>query len=320
MKKCYGMTILLILIGLAKLGYADFKIKATAMKLIGGDGLFFMRPIFSPDGQQIAFTTANYQGLWLMNADGSQAREISNEPAAGFGFEWSSDSKAIVSRVARFEGRYRFNAVKVFDLENNKSRFVTNFRTMMPGLPHWGAWDEKIYLYGRGKIEVFDSGKKASALQKKSTPVLDCFLKDDQIAIGNPAAKDYKIYEPVKGERCINLVLSPDRSHVAFEIIGGNMFVMRVDGTGLVDLGRGHRPQWAPDNQHLVYMVTTDDGYKYLSSDIYTIKIDGSSKTKLELAEDRLEMNPCWSPDGKKIVFDAFDEGAIYLIEMNSEQ
>ena len=298
---------------------AQQAITGRPIKLIGGDGLFFMHPVFSPDGSKIAFTTSNYQGLWIMNADGSDAREISNEPAAGYGFEWSSDSKAIASRVARFEGRYRFNAIKVFDLENNDSRFVTNFRTMMPGLPHWGAWDEKIYLYGRGKIEVFDSGKKVSALPKKSTPVIDCFLKDDQIAIGNPAAKDYKIYEPVKGERCINLVLSPDRSRVAFEIIGGNMYVMNVDGRGLVDLGRGHRPQWAPDNLHLVYMVTTDDGYKYLSSDIYTIKIDGSGRTKLEFAEDKLEMNPCWSPDGKKIVFDAFDEGAIYLIELMNE-
>jgi hypothetical protein len=255
-----------------------------------------------------------------MNSDGSQAREINDEPAAGFGFEWSSDSKAIVSRVARFEGRYRFNAVKIFDLENADSRFVTNFRTLMPGLPHWGVWDEKIYMYGRGKIEVFDSGKKASALQKKSAPLLDSFLKDDQIAIGNPADKDYKIFEPVKGERCINLVMSPDRSHVTFEIMGGNMFVMNVGGSGLVDLGEGHRPQWAPDSQHLVYMITTDDGSKYLSSDIYTIKIDGSGKTKLEFPVDKLEMNPSWSPDGKKIVFDAFDEGVIYLIDMSSEQ
>jgi len=205
--------------------------------------------------------------------------------------------------------------VKVFDLENNDSRFITNFRTMMPGLPRWGAWDEKIYMYGRGRIEVFDSGKKASALQKKSAPVLSCFLKDDQIAIGNPAAKEYKIYEPIKGERCINLVMSPDRSRVAFEVMGGNMFVMKVDGAGLVDLGRGHRPQWAPDSERLVYMITTDDGYNYRSSDLYIIKIDGSEKTKLEFAEDKLEMNPSWSPDGKRIVFDAFDEGAIYMME-----
>lgn len=317
MRRFYGLTIVLFLIFTFSSATADQKMKVKADKLIGGDGLFFMRPIWSPDGSQIAFTKSNYQGIWLVNSDGSQAREISDDPAAGFGFEWSSDSKAIVSRVARFEGRYRFNAVKVFDLEKNDSRFITNFRTMMPGLPHWGAWDEKIYMYGRGRIEVFDSGKKTPALPKKSAAVLSCFIKDDQIAIGNPAAKDYQIYEPIKGERCINLVMSPDRSRVAFEVMGGNMFVMKVDGTGLVDLGRGHRPQWAPDSERLIYMITTDDGYNYRSSDLYIIKIDGSLKTRLEFPEDKLEMNPSWSPDGKKIVFDVLDEGAIYLMEFS---
>ncbi|MDZ7399437.1 MAG: hypothetical protein ONB37_04640 [candidate division KSB1 bacterium] len=289
------------------------------IKLIGGDGLYFMHPVFSPDGTKIAFTTSNYQGLWIMNADGSGAKEISDEPAAGFGFEWSSDSKAIVTRVAKFEKWYRFNAVKVFDLERGESRFITNFRTLMPGLPHWGAGDEKIYMYGRGKLEVYDSGKRATALQKSAIPAVSAFLKDDQIAIGNPAAKDYQVYEPIKGERCINLSLSPDRSRVAFEIMGGNMYVMRIDGTDLNDLGRGHRPQWSPDSQHLIYMVTNDDGYRYLSSDLYIIKTDGTGKSRLVFPEDKLEMNPHWSPDGKKIVFDVLNEGAIYVVELTKD-
>ncbi len=319
MRKIYVITVLLIFIGIFNIARADLKVKGTAAKLIGGDGLYFMNPVWSPDGSQIAFTTSNYQGIWIMNSNGSEAREISDEPAAGFGFEWSADSKAIVSRVARFEGKYRFNAIEVFDLQTGESRFITNFRTTMPDLPHWGAWDEKIYMFDRGKIEVFNSGKMVSVLEKKSAPMIGCFLRDDQIAIGNPAAKDYKIFEPVKGERCLNLTMSPDRSRVAFEIIGGNMFVMNADGSGLVDLGDGHRPQWSPDSQHLVYMITQDDGYQYLSSDLYIIKIDGSEKTKLEFAEDKLEMNPSWSSDGKKIVFDSFNEGVIYLIELIGE-
>ncbi len=319
MKKFYGMVVLLILISLGSATSADLTVKVNARRLIGGDGLYFMLPVFSPDGSKIAFTTSNYQGLWIMNADGSQAVEISNEPAAGFGFEWSSDSKAIVSRVAKFEKWYRFNAVKVFDLETGDSRYITNFRTLMPGLPHWTAWDEKIYMYGRGKLEVYDSGKKATALQKSAAPVISAFLKDDQIAIGHPANKDYRVYEPIKGERCINLVLSPDRSRVAFEIMGGNMYVMRVDGTDLRDLGRGHRPQWSPDSQHLVYMITSDDGYRYLASDLYIIKIDGTGKTRLVFPEDKLEMNPHWSPDGKKIAFDVLNEGTIYVVDWTNE-
>ncbi|MCI0514447.1 hypothetical protein L0128_14615, partial [candidate division KSB1 bacterium] len=101
-----------------------------------------------------------------------------------------------------------------------------------------------------------------------------------------------------------------------FEILGGNLFVMHRDGTGLTDLGKGHRPQWAPDNGHLVYMQTTDDGMNYLASDLFSVHRNGQEKTPLTTTTKHLEMNPHWSPDGSKIVFDRFDEGAIYLLEL----
>lgn len=294
-----------------------FKTVGEPIKLIGGDGIFFMQPTWSPNGSQIAFTQSNYQGLWVMNPDGSNIKQLSDEPAAGYGFQWSSDSRAIVSRVAKFEGRYRYNAIKLFDLEQNKTQLLTDYRTLMPGLPHWADADEKVYMFGRGKLEVFDSNKKATALKKTTASEQICFLKNDHIAVGNVTTKKYMVYEPVKGGQYINLVVSPDASKAAFEVIGGNLHVMNIDGTGLVDLGRGHRPQWSPDSQYLIFMITTDDGYRFLSSDLYTIKIDGSEKSQLTFTPDILEMNPSWSPDGKKITFDVMDEGIIYLLEIS---
>jgi len=289
-------------------------------RIAGGDGMVFMRPLWSPDGSRIAFTEANYHGLWIIKPDGSDIKQISDEPAAGFGFEWSSDSKAIVSRVAKFEGRYRYNAVRLFDLANDKTRLITDYRTFMPGLPHWSDGDSKIFLFGRGKMEIFQTGKKISSLKKNHSTQNMIFLKNDLIAVGNINSKQYNVYEPVKDQRYINLVISPDGSMIGFEVIGGNLYVMNVDGSNVIDLGRGHRPQWAPDNQHLVFMITEDDGYRYLSSDIYTIKIDGSEKKKLTDTDVELEMNPCWSPDGNSIVFDVMEEGAIYLIKLTEKK
>lgn len=293
------------------------KVISDPVLLIGGNDKYFMHPIWSPDGAQIAFTSAKYQGLWVMNHDGSGARQITDEPAAGFGFEWSSDSKAIVSRIAKFEGRYRYNAIKVFYLDKDESRLLTDYRTLMPGLPHWADSDEKVYMFGRGKLEVFNSGKTASSLQKSMQSKRILFLKNDHIAIGNIDTKEFNLIEPIKNRRYLNATISPDRSKVAFEVIGGDLYAMNVDGTGVVDLGEGHRPQWAPDSQRLVYMITEDDGHQFLASDIYSIRVDGMDKVRLTQTEYELEMNPSWSPNGKKIVYDVMGEGAIYMIELS---
>jgi Tol biopolymer transport system component len=284
------------------------------VKLIGGEGKQYMQPRWSPQGGLIAFTGPSYRGLWVMNADGSSVRQITDEAAAGFGFEWGSHFNAIITRVAKFEKQYRYNAVKLFDLEKNEARLLTDYRTMMPGLPHWADADQKVYMYNRTKLEIFDSGFKATATTAASKQIQ--FLKEDKIAIGNITTGGYRVIDPIPGAQYLNLTPSPDKIKIAFEVMGGNMYVMNANGTGLVDLGNGHRPQWSPDSEYLVYMITEDDGHQILAADLYVIRSDGQEKIQLTTTGDKREMNPSWGADNK-IAFDVMEEGAVYVMEVS---
>jgi Tol biopolymer transport system component len=297
-----------------------WKIAKHPTKLIGGEGRYFMQPRWSPDGTLVAFTESNYQGIWVMNADGSSARQITDEAAAGFGLEWSSDSKALLSRVAKYEGIYRYNAVKVFEVTTNEARLLTDYRTLMPGLPHWADDGKKVYMYNRDDLEIFDTGRNTPPFMKISAGKQIQFLKDDRIAVGDITTKTYRVLAPLAEAQYLNLSPSPDRKKFAFEVMGGNLYVMNVDGTGLVDLGEGHRPQWAPDSEYLVYMITEDDGHRYLASAIYIIRTDGSEKTRVTFTGDKIEMNPSWSVDGNKVAFDVMDEGAIYVMALGNKE
>jgi Tol biopolymer transport system component len=286
-------------------------------KLIGGGNQNFMSPVWSPDGKMIAFTSPKYNGIWTINLQNKVVKQITDETAAGFGFKWSDNSETILTRVSKYENAKRYNAVKIFNIGKNESNLLTDYRTMMPSLPAFTSNDEKVFIYGRHNLEIFDSGIEQVLNKKSANSSKIVYLKDDKIAVENLADNNLKVFEPVKGERVLNLQVSPDGNKAAFEIIGGDMYVMNTDGTGLTDLGKGYRPKWSPDNAHIVYMITEDDGHQFLSSDIYTIKIDGTGKTNLTNTSDKLEMNPDWSPDGKSIAFDQADDGAIYIMQIN---
>lgn len=293
-----------------------FQPQTEPKRIAGSESEFFMQPRWSPDGNRIAMTGSKYQGIWVVDADGSDLKQITDEAAAGFGFEWSTDAKNILTRVSQYRGKFRYHAVKVFNVANQTSQQITDYRRKMPALPRWAANDTKIYLASGNKMEVFSSGKTQPGLMKNTSVQSVYFLQNDQPAVGNIAEKSSRTLPLPTDWQCINLVVSPDGQKLAFEVLGDDLFVMNVDGTGLVDLGEGHRPQWSPDSKHLVYMMTQDDGHQYLAADIAIVKIDGSEKSILKFSNDRLEMNPTWSPDGQFIAFDVLEEGAIYKVKI----
>ncbi len=294
--------------------FISAKAQSQPEKLIGNTDKDFMAPVWSPDGSTIAFTSANYKGIWIINIQNKTVKQITDETAAGFGFKWSDDSQTILTRVAKYEGIRRYNAIKTFNVQTGQSNLLTDYRTMMPGLPAFTPGNEKVFMYGRNNLEIFNSKIEAKLNKKSSMSSKIVYLRDDKIAVEDLVTHQLKTYEPVKDERVMNLQVSPDGNKAAFEIYGGDMYIMNIDGSGLLDLGKGYRPKWSPDNQHIVYMITKDDGHQILSSDIFTIKIDGTKKTNLTNTNDKFEMNPDWSPDGKKIAYDIVNEGAIYIM------
>lgn len=284
-------------------------------KIVEGSDRSFMAPAWSPDGSHIAFTSDGYKGIWIINYKTKEVKKITDEPAAGFGFKWSDNSEIILARVSKYEGIKQFSALKTFNIKTGESNLLTEYRTDM-GIPHFSPDNEKVIMYGKNKLEIFDSGIETDPLRKSTAANIIVYLKNDKIAVENLFTGDLDLIEPVEGEQVMNLQLSPDGKKVTFEIYGGNLYVMNIDGTGLKDLGKGYRPEWSPDGQFIVYMITEDDGHQITSADIFTIRIDGTEKTNHTNTIDRQEMNPSWSPDGKKIAFDVPDEGAIYVMEL----
>lgn len=284
----------------------------NSVALVGSTDDPCMSPVFSPDGSMIAFTKLSYQGIWIYELNSASVKQVTDEVAAGFGMKWSADSKSILTRVAKYEDVIRYNAVKVFDVEDNSSKQLSDYRTSMPHLPQWSPTGNQIILPTKDGFEYFETDKTYNLNIDETSKV--SFIVNNNILVKDLAIDATTTLNPIADKQYLNLSTSPDGSKIVFEIYGGNLFVANIDGSGLVDLGIGYRASWSADSKSLVYMITEDDGHDFTSSDIFIINSDGSGKKNITNSPDILEMNPVFAPDSKAVAFDVINSGTINLL------
>jgi Tol biopolymer transport system component len=99
---------------------------------------------------------------------------------------------------------------------------------------------------------------------------------------------------------------------------GGQIFRVRSDGTGLVQLtsdGVNSEPAWAPDGQRIAF-VSEQGG----SSDIYVMNADGSNVVR-RTDGGLFNSSPAWSPDGTRIAFSSLRDGqyGIYVMRVDED-
>ncbi|MDW7678990.1 MAG: hypothetical protein SCK70_00370 [bacterium] len=277
--------------------------------------LYLMSPKWSPDGEKIAMTEANYVGIWVLEPATNDYLQVTDEVGAGFGFQWSNDSRRILCRVSKFEKGRRYNAVKLFDLQTGQVQQLTEYRTLMTGLPQWAENDAGVYLHSNKGLEIFEVKGEGVVSAKPKLRQRKVLYVDDNALYHFENQLKKRIVKKLDGIY-LNTTLSPDGGKLAFELYAGNMYVLDLETNELTDLGEGNHPEWAPDSKRLVYMIVRDDGHDITESDIYAINIDGSGKTNLTQNREQIQMHPSWSPDGNKIAFDEYRTGVIYILEL----
>ena len=113
---------------------------------------------------------------------------------------------------------------------------------------------------------------------------------------------------------------SPDGSKILFFKDNwvarlSDVYVVDRDGANLKNLtgdatygSSGRGPAWSPDGEKIAYSKIPGPSVGFA---IYTMDADGMSQTRLTFG-DSYRTDPNWSPDGKRIVFDAhFDIGVV---------
>ena len=106
--------------------------------------------------------------------------------------------------------------------------------------------------------------------------------------------------------------LSPDKTKVCYYVGGDGCYVCNLNGKIVARLGALRAAKWY-DNNVVVGMHDTDDGYVITSSEIVAATLDGKRQVLTDPSVKA--MYPYIGADARKIVFGT-DEGETYIINL----
>ena len=264
-------------------------------------------PVYSPDGQQLAFSMRG--DIWRVPAEGGAAVALTQGPDYHFQPAWSPDGRHIAT-VIEHNANLDIAVIPAAGLEPGARALAL---TEQPGIDIEPAWSSD-------GLAIFFAARRGENLDIYRLPLARAASGQLQ-AVGAP--------EPVVGGRGhqFSPAPSPDGTELAYlgpgpgpgRLGSGVVWVRSLVDPSLpprlvIDEETSYRaaPRWLPSSTGLVY--STDAAG---SNDIAVISARGGQRVRL--SEDPLdEFAPAVSPDGEHIVFVSNHDGPPRLYRMSS--
>jgi serine/threonine protein kinase len=300
----------------------------------------------SPDGKRIAY--AKYDGsLHVANIDGSSDRQVSlpDRVQAMGPFPWVDDERFLTTFIDPEEdaktGLWEMNPdrdKRTEILANNREHPVRRCcATKIAGSDFFVfmQWRNRITDLWAAPIKSGFWGKDSDRVQLTSGPLSYRFpipsidgkrvfafgsLRRSQLIRYDMNTKQFAPY--LNGISAAHVAFSNDGKWVAYvDYPSLTLWRSRIDGSEKLQLAPDDmlvvQPRWLPDGKRISF-AALQNGKPWR---IYTVPVEGGANPEPLLVEDRSQLSPAFSPDGKTVIFGRIPgrEPKVSLHQLNLE-
>ncbi|MDZ7372811.1 MAG: hypothetical protein ONB23_02480 [candidate division KSB1 bacterium] len=283
-------------------------------------------PRWSPDGSAIAAVSSDNNSLWLLRPDGSGLRKLTEALGVGSAFCWCDSSRLIAYRSVQYVGAKRILSLQVLDVKAGAARSLleTSLSLSPPVCCSTSrriavAIGDSVVFFGvradRGGIAVESPPGQTSSRRGPACTMLLPVAKG--LRIGREDLSGLVISEWPLTAPVLNASLSPGGRYVAVETLGSDTLrILDLERREGHPLGRGHDPVWSPRGDLIAWVESTENGLRIQQSDLVLYHVPSKITYRLTSTQDQIERDPCWAPDGRRLVYVDEASGRLQLAEL----
>ena len=113
---------------------------------------------------------------------------------------------------------------------------------------------------------------------------------------------------------------SPDGQRILYSSLGGTVLVYDLETKQSFDLGSGFNPAWSRDSRKIIYAERKKEGLTLVSSDLFCVTYDGTTRTQLTNSPDVFEMDPQFGEGDNSVVYHTYTRREIVIAELRENR